>query len=109
METPIEDGLKEEAYQLGQAMASTPAAKRFAFGKEQGIQNDLETHDIWIKELTWIKELWTFKAFNNDIFETFILKSPYIAFGDDQLNYQSINQSINQSIKTRYGDKISFW
>ncbi|CAB3999811.1 enoyl- hydratase isomerase family [Paramuricea clavata] len=47
VETPIEDGLKEEAYQLGQAMASTPAAKRFAFGKEQGIQNDLETQKNW--------------------------------------------------------------
>ena len=47
VETPIEEGLKEEAYQLGQAMAATPAAKRFAFGKEQGIQNDLETQKNW--------------------------------------------------------------
>jgi len=45
----LEEGLKEEAYQLGQAMASTPAAKRFAFGREQGIQNDLETQKNWDK------------------------------------------------------------
>ncbi|KAJ7393144.1 hypothetical protein OS493_008447 [Desmophyllum pertusum] len=50
VETPIEEGLKIEAYQLGQAMSSTPAAKRFAFGKEQGIQNDLETKRIGTKE-----------------------------------------------------------
>lgn len=49
VETPIEEGLKIEAYQLGQAMSSTPAAKRFAFGKEQGIQNDLETQKNWDK------------------------------------------------------------
>lgn len=45
----VEDGLKEEAYQLGQAMATTPAAKRFAYGKEQDIQNDLETQKNWDK------------------------------------------------------------
>ena len=49
VETPIEEGLKIDAYQLGQAMSKTPAAKRFAFGKEKGIQNDLETQKNWDK------------------------------------------------------------
>lgn len=49
VETPIEEGLKIEAYQLGQAMSTTPGAKRFAFGKEQGIQVDLETQKNWDK------------------------------------------------------------
>ena len=49
VESPIAKGLVEEAYQLGQAMSQTPAAKRFAFGKEQGIQNDLETQKNWDK------------------------------------------------------------
>jgi len=53
----IEDGLKEEAYQLGQAMASTPAAKRFAFGKENGIQNDLETQKNWDKGIMDIQRV----------------------------------------------------
>jgi len=47
----IHDGLVEEAYQLGQALVSTPATKRFAYGKEQGIQNDLETQKNWDKGL----------------------------------------------------------
>ena len=49
VDTPIAEGLKIEAYQLGQAMSQTPAAKRFAYGKEQGIQNDLETQKNWDK------------------------------------------------------------
>lgn len=49
VDTTIEDGLVEEVYQLGQALARTPATKRFAFGKEQGIQNDLETQKNWDK------------------------------------------------------------
>jgi len=53
----IEDGLKEEAYQLGQAMATTPAAKRFAYGKEQGIQNDLETQKNWDKGVMDIQKV----------------------------------------------------
>ncbi|XP_028395173.1 uncharacterized protein LOC114519269 [Dendronephthya gigantea] len=57
VETPIEEGLKEEAYQLGQAMASTPAAKRFAFGKEKGIQNDLETQKNWDKGVMDIQNI----------------------------------------------------
>lgn len=42
-------GVKIEAYQLRQAMSQTPAAKRFAYGKEQGIQNDLKTQKNWDK------------------------------------------------------------
>ena len=57
METPIEEGLKEEAYQLGQAMASTPAAKRFAFGKEQGLQNGLENQKNWDKGVMDIQSI----------------------------------------------------
>ena len=57
VETPIEEGLKEEAYQLGQAMASTPAARRFAFGKEQGIQDDLETQKNWDKGVMDIQSI----------------------------------------------------
>ena len=57
VETPIEEGLKEEAYQLGQAMASTPAATRFAFGKEKGIQNDLETQKNWDKGVMDIQSI----------------------------------------------------
>jgi len=53
----IEDGLKEEAYELGQAMASTPAAKRFAFGKEKGIQDDLETQKNWDKGVVDIQSV----------------------------------------------------
>ena len=53
----INDGLKEEAYQLGQAMASTPAAKRFAFGKEQGMQNDFETQKNWDKGVMDIQQV----------------------------------------------------
>ena len=49
VETPIEEGLKIEAYQLGQAMASTPGAKRFAYAKEKGLQEDLETQKNWDK------------------------------------------------------------
>ena len=41
--------MKIEAYQLRQAMSQTPAAKRFAYGKEQGIQNDLKTQKNWDK------------------------------------------------------------
>lgn len=49
VETPIEEGLKIEAYQLGQAMSTTPGAKRFAFGKEKGLQNDMEFQKNWDK------------------------------------------------------------
>ncbi|XP_044176891.1 short-chain-enoyl-CoA hydratase-like [Acropora millepora] len=49
VETPIGEGLKIEAYQLGQAMSQTPAAKRFAYAKEQGIQNDLKNQKNWDK------------------------------------------------------------
>lgn len=45
----INDGLVEEVYQLGQALARTPGTKRFAFAKEQNIQNDLETQKNWDK------------------------------------------------------------
>ena len=57
VETPIEEGLKEEAYQLGQAMASTPAARRFAFGKEQGIQDNLEAQKNWDKGVMDIQSI----------------------------------------------------
>lgn len=57
VETPIEEGLKEEAYQLGQAMASTPAAKRFAYGKEKGIQDDLKTQKNWDKGVMEIQNI----------------------------------------------------
>mgnify|MGYP000424037236 FL=1 len=49
VETPIGEGLKIEAYQLGQAMSQTPGAKRFAYAKEQGIQNDLKNQKNWDK------------------------------------------------------------
>jgi enoyl-CoA hydratase/carnithine racemase len=49
VDTPIEQGLKVEAYQLGQAISQTPAAKRLAYVKEHGIQNDLETQKNWDK------------------------------------------------------------
>lgn len=51
VDTPIDEGLKVEAYQLGQAISQTPAAKRFAIGKEKGIQNDLENQKNWDKGL----------------------------------------------------------
>lgn len=57
VETPIEEGLKIEAYQLGQAMASTPGAKRFAYAKEQGLQNDLETQKNWDKGVMDIQSI----------------------------------------------------
>jgi len=43
----IKDGLVEEVYQLGQALARTPATKRFAFAKEKDIQNELEGQKNW--------------------------------------------------------------
>ncbi|XP_046855399.1 short-chain-enoyl-CoA hydratase-like [Xenia sp. Carnegie-2017] len=49
VETPIDEGLKEEAYQLGQAMASTPGARRFAFAKKNDMQNNLENQRNWEK------------------------------------------------------------
>ena len=57
VETPIEEGLKEEAYQLGQAMASTPGAKRFAYGKEKGLQNGLENQKNWDKGVMDIQSI----------------------------------------------------
>lgn len=57
VETPIEEGLKIEAYQLGQAMASTPGAKRFAYAKEQDLQNDLETQKNWDKGVMDIQSI----------------------------------------------------
>lgn len=57
VETPIEEGLKIEAYQLGQAMASTPGAKRFAYAKEKNLQNDLETQKNWDKGVMDIQSI----------------------------------------------------
>ena len=57
VETPIKEGLKEEAYQLGQAMSQTPGAKRFAYAKEQGVQNDLETQKNWDKGIMDIQSI----------------------------------------------------
>ena len=57
VETPIVKGLKVEAYQLGQAMSQTPAARRFAYGKEKGIQNDLESQKNWDKGVMDIQEI----------------------------------------------------
>ena len=47
VETPIQEGLKIESYQLGQAMSQTPAASRLAYFKEKGKQNDLEAQKNW--------------------------------------------------------------
>ena len=57
METPIEEGLKEEAYQLGQAISSTPGAKRFAYGKEQELQNGIENQRNWDKGVMDIQSI----------------------------------------------------
>lgn len=57
VETPIQEGLKIESYQLGQAMSQTPAASRFAYGKKKGIQNDLEAQKNWDKGVIDIQSI----------------------------------------------------
>lgn len=41
IDMPIEEALKEEAYQLYQATSTTPAIKRFTMANETGFQNDI--------------------------------------------------------------------
>jgi len=50
-------GAKIESYQLGQAMSQTPAARRLAFMKTQGIQYDLETQKNWDKGIMDIQSI----------------------------------------------------
>ena len=57
LDLPIEEALKEEAYQLFQATSKTPAVKRFQYADENGAQFDHNNQKNWESMLIDIQEI----------------------------------------------------
>ncbi|MFI3240898.1 MAG: enoyl-CoA hydratase/isomerase family protein [Bacteroidales bacterium] len=57
IDLPIEQSLREEAYQLYQATSQTPAIKRFTKADETGFQFDLENQRTFPEKLMEIQEI----------------------------------------------------
>ena len=57
IDLPIEEALKEEAYQLYQATSQTPAIKRFTTAYETDFQNDLDNQRNFAGKLLDIQDI----------------------------------------------------
>ncbi|QDV62088.1 enoyl-CoA hydratase/isomerase family protein [Crateriforma conspicua] len=57
IDLPIQEALKEEAYQLYQATSRTPAIRRFAQADETGVQNSLENQRNWNQIVLAVQEI----------------------------------------------------
>ncbi len=57
IDLPIEEALKEEAYQLYQATSSTPAIQRFTMAFETGFQEDMENQRKFDEKLIKLQEV----------------------------------------------------
>lgn len=57
IDLPIEEALKEEAYQLYQATSKTPAIKRFQIADDTGFQNDIENQRNFQDAVIAIQEI----------------------------------------------------